>query len=358
MSTEDIKKSLRKKKRRRPIKTKDLLSTGSALLNLACTGRVEGGFVKGRYHFFVGDSASGKTWFVLTLLAEAAKNKHFKNYRFIHDDAEGGALMDVEKFFGKRVLQRLEPPATDDDGPVYSRVIEDFYFNVDDAIKDGRPFIYILDSMDSLSSKAEGKKFDETKKAHRSGKEAKGDYGDGKAKKNSSNLRKLLTPLQKSKSILIIINQTRDNLDFGFETKTRSGGRALRFYSHLEIWSSIAKKLKKTVRGKKREIGIQAKIEVKKNRFTGRLRTVEVPLYHSHGIDDIGSCVEFLISENHWKQREQSINASDFEFKGTMDKLIRHIEDEELTPVLHEIVAEVWNDIEEASAVRRKPRYT
>jgi RecA/RadA recombinase len=269
MKTKDIKNILRKKDK--PVESpQKYLGSGSTLLNLACSDQVRGAFITGNYYFFVGDSASGKTFFALTCLAEASVNKEFDDYRFIYDNSEGGALMDIKKFFGSRVAERLEPPQlTEEDEPECSSTIEEFYFNVDDAIKEGKPFIYILDSMDCLSSKDEADKFVDTKTAHRKGNQTAGSYGDGKAKKNSANLRRLMAPLRKSNSILIIINQTRDNLGFGFEKKTRSGGHALRFYACVEIWSSVKEKISKTVKGKKRQLGVRCKLNIKKNRITG-----------------------------------------------------------------------------------------
>lgn len=340
-----------------PVKTSDLLSTGSTMLNLAISGRHQGGFAKGKYHFLVGDSASGKTWLSLTCLAEAAMNPEFDDYRFIYDNAEDGALMDIGRFFGEAVEDRLESPAMEGEVPVYSQTIEDFYYHLDDACDVDKPFIYILDSMDSLSSAAEQSKFQEQKDAARKGKSTAGSYGDGKAKLNSSNLRKLMPKLRSSNSILIIINQTRDNLGFGFEQKTRSGGHALRFYATVEIWSSIKGKMKRTVRGKEREIGITTKIQVKKNRFTGRLRVVELPLYHSFGIDEVGSCVDYLVSEKHWTKTKNTINATDFEFSGSRDKVIGYIQDNDLENDMAEIVEEVWNAIENECAIKRKNRY-
>lgn len=353
-SVEKVKNNLRKKKSKAPLQPKDLLSTGSTLLNLALTSRPNGGLVKGKYFFFVGDSSSGKTFLTLTCLAEASINPNFDDYRFIYDNVEDGALMDFTRYFGSAVAKRVEPPC--EDGA--SESIEDFYYNIDDAIEDGRPFIYILDSMDALTSKEEGDKFEEQKTAHRKGKEAAGSYGDGKAKKNSANLRRVVHKLKKSGSILIIINQTRDNLGFGFDKKTRSGGRSLRFYACAELWSSVVKKLSKTVRGSKRQIGIISKIQIKKNRLTGKEWEVEIPLYHSFGIDDIGSCVDYLVAEKHWSETKGIVKAPEFEFKGSREKLIRHIEENDLYKDLQEMVREVWNDVEEACKVKRKSRYT
>lgn len=358
MKKDDIKKMMKSTKKEEPIISENLLSTGSTLLNLACSGNANGGFLKGGYFFIVGDSSSGKTFLSLTCLAEASINKNFKDYRFIYDNSEGGALMNMEVFFGKAMADRLEPPNTNDDGsPLYSSSIEEFYYHIDDAFKEEKPFIYILDSMDSLTSKQESDKFDEDKKAYRKGKVTAGSYGDGKAKKNSANLRKLLTPLRKTKSILIIINQTRDNIGYGFEKKTRSGGNALTFYACLELWSSIKEKIKKEILGKPRQLGVNVKIRIKKNRMTGKDRVILLPIYYSTGFDEIGSCVDYLLQENHWSKKKGSIEAKEFDFVGTKDKLIAHIEEKNLEKDLQSIVEDTWNEIEAACKVNRKSRY-
>jgi len=333
------------------------------MLNLACTNKIYGAFVKGKYYFFVGDSSSGKTFLSLTCLAEAAINPNFDNYRLIHDDVEGGALMNIEKFFGKKLADRIEPPNGTKENPICSSSIEDFYDNISNAtkkaIKDNTPFIYILDSQDALTSESEISKFEENKKARSEGKAITGSYGDGKARKHSSGIRQLLSPLNKSGSILLVINQTRDNLGFGHEKKTRSGGHALRFYACLEIWSSIYGKIHKTVRGKKRQIGIECLCKIKKNRIQGNEAPVKMPIYRTYGIDDVGSCIDYLIDEKHWGKKGSIINAKEFNIKGSKEKIARHIEKNSMEKDLQLIVGDVWNEIEEACNVgsKRKKRY-
>ena len=338
----------------------DFISTGSTLLNLACTGNWSRGFQKGYYYFLVGDSSSGKTFLTLTCLAEAARKKSFEGYRFIYDNSEGGAHMGIQHFFGSGVAERLEPPKEEDGEPIYSSTIEEFYYHLDDALGQETPFIYILDSMDSLSSAYEHEKFEEHKTAHQKNKQTAGSYGDGKAKINSSNIRRILTPLKESGSILIVINQTRDNLGFGFEKKTRSGGHALKFYATIEMWSSVKGRIKKTVKGKPRQIGTNCAVTVKKNRFTGRERTINLPIYFSYGIDDVGACVDFLVDEKHWTKKGSKISvpefASGFE-SATRDKVIAHIEETKQQKKLRRIVQAVWNEIDEGCSLKREPRY-
>ena len=359
VTTKQLKDKLTKEKADTTPKPTDFLSTGSSLLDLAISGQVGGGFLKGQYHYLVGDSMSGKTFLSLTCLAEAAINHHFAEYRFIFDNAEDGALMDIEKFFGRSVSNRIEPPAMNKGGAsIFSQTIEDFYYHVDDAIEDGRPFIYILDSMDSLSSKAEGKKFDEQKMAARKGKKVTGSYGDGKAKANSSNIRQIRNRLKATGSILIVISQTRANFDISYETRTRAGGKALTFYATWEVWSSCGKKIVKTVKGKPRAIGVNAILHVRKNRVTGRDRKVEVPIYYEMGFDDIGGCVSWLIEEEHWEETKKGMfDVSDLGIKGSETRIVRQIEEKGLEKDLKEVVQEVWDEIEEACKPKRKKRY-
>ena len=366
MNTDEILNILKTPRRREEMGP--FLGTGSTLLNLAMSGRTDGGIPAGKYMFFVGDSASGKTFLALTALAEAQLSDHFKKYRLIFDNAEDGALMDFNKFFGPSVAAKLEPPALFEDGdPAPSTTVDEFYFNLDDALnkaeKTGVPFIYVLDSMDALSSKYEQKKFKEAKTAARNPKvKAKGDYGDGKAKTNSRYLRGSLARIRDTGSILIVICQTRDNIDAGlFEpSKTRSGGHALQFYATVEVWTAIKGRLKKTVRGKDRQVGIVAKCGVKKNRITGKTWAVDIPLYWSSGIDDVGGCVDFMVEEQYWKKDKSGRIDGSADFAGCTgyrEVVVEFIENNDLEDDLRDLVSEVWESVEEACVINRKKRY-
>lgn len=356
-STSEITSALLQKKDRSPIRERDYLSTGSTLLNLACSNLINGGFAKGHYYYFVGDSQSGKTFLALTAVAEACINPHFDEYRIIYDNTEDGALMSIRKFFGSKAAKRLEPPKGTKKEPVCSETVDDFYFNLDDCLREG-PCIYILDSMDALDTEEDHDHFQERKRAARKNKEAGGSYGTSKAKKNSSDLRKMISLLRKTKSILIVIGQTRENVgSFSFDKKTRAGGKSLTFYATLEMWSSTKEKIKKTVLGKQRTIGMTAKVHTKKNRINGRDRTVFINLYNETGIDDLGSCIAYLIEENHWKGSKVQVNAPEFDFKGKIEDLITQIEEKGEEDELRMLVGKVWNEIEEKCSIKRKSRY-
>lgn len=328
-----------------------LLSSGSTLLNLACSGKAEGAFYPGHVYLLVGDSNSGKSFTSMTCMAEAANHPNFENYRLILDNPENSVKMDVARFFGAKMAAKLET--------LYSGTVEQFYDNVDDACKQGTPFVYVLDSMDALSADDEVEAFEKAKEARKSGKDAPDSYGTSKAKANSQGLRLLMDPLRKAGGILIVICQTRDNIGFSsrFQPKTRSGGKSLKFYTTLEIWTSVREQIKDVIKGKTRQLGILATLHVKKNRLTGRDRQVEVPIYHSSGIDDVGSLVDWLVEEGRWSKVRGVISAPELDFLGKAEDLVRHVEAAGLESRLKEVAQAHWDEIEAACRVERKSRY-
>lgn len=362
MSTDDLKRELTRRTPKLGIRS-ELLSSGSTVLNLACSGYPFGGIPKGCYVLLAGDSESGKTWLALTMLAEAATDYRFADYRFILDEPENGAMMDRAFFFGKKMAKRLEPPARFPDGrPKMSSTVQEFYYHLDDCRRIGTPVIYILDSMDALDSEEDEQYFQKKRRAANGEKEedkTKGTYGTAKAKTNSAGIRRLNNFCRDSGSIVVVLSQTRDNIGFGsqYNPKTRSGGRAMKFYAHLEIWTSVREEITKVIRGKNRQLGTLVQCRIKKDRVTGKHRSVELPIYHSHGIDDIGACIDYLVGEKHWKLTKGTISTPELDYNGNVENLVRHIEKNGLEKVLQSLTAEVWHDIEEASKVRRKPRY-
>lgn len=334
------------------LKRSDFVSSGSVNLNLAMTGKPTRGFGKGSYTLLVGDSHAGKTMIALTAMAEAANNPEFDNYQLVYDaTTEDGAQMDIAKMFGSKLASRLKI--------VRSSTAEEFYYRADSFVKKG-PMFLVCDSENGLDSEAATDKFEQNKKAHEQGKEEKGSYGDGKAKIHSSSLRRLCGDVKRNGSILIITSQTRDNIDpMSFETKTRSGGRALKFYAQVEPWMAVKKKLTVTVNGKARQIGIIASIQVKKSRWTGKVRTADVIIYYSVGVDDVGSMIHFLIEEGHWTGSGVKVAAPEFGFNGSINKLVETIQEDDslLVKKLTGIVFDVWNEIESKCEVKRKSRY-
>ncbi|RJQ26386.1 hypothetical protein C4577_03480 [Candidatus Parcubacteria bacterium] len=159
---------------------------------------------------------------------------------------------------------------------------------------------------------------------------------------------------------MIIISQTRDNIGFGsqFNPKVYSGGHALKFYAALQIWLSSVGDIKKTVKGKPRQLGINSRLHVKKNHITGAKGAVDVPIHHNPGVlDDIGSAVSYLIEEGHWSEDKGKVKAPEFDFEGSVEKLCQKIDGENLERDLQALVVEVWDDIQTACRLQRKVKY-
>lgn len=333
--------------------------TGSALLNLALSDQTDGGFLTGKIANIIGDSSSGKTFLSLTLLAEAAHNPAFDNYLLVYDDAETANEFDLVKLFGQKTANRVLPPSLDPEDPRHSHTMLGFQSNIRRLLKGGKPFIYIQDSFDSLTTDEELKHAAENQKLHDAGKETKGTYGMNKAAQASVLLRLIASEIKATQSLAIIISQTRDNIDpMSFQRKTRAGGKALYFYCSYEMWLAVAQKLTTKINDKNRNIGVVSRIKITKNKFNGKVREIDLPIYYSYGVDDIGACIDFLISEDHWdKNANGGITASELKLTTTRNKLISIIEEKNWVNNLHKVTQSVWLEIEEKLKLDRKPKY-
>ena len=332
-----------------------LIPTGSILLNLACSDHIEGGWGAGKISNLIGDSSSGKTLLALSMFAECAQRSEFDEYDFIYDDVEQACEFDMSKLFGSRVKDRIQAPHYEDGTALYSDTIQQFHANVFSAIQSGRPFIYVLDSFDALTSSEELGRAEESAKATRDGKELKGSYRMEKPKLVSEMLRQIKARLRETGSFLLIISQTRDNIDpMSFEKKTRSGGRALRFYSSHEVWMALAGKIK----SRDRVIGSNVKVKVTKNKLTGKQRSVQFPIYYDYGADDLGSCIDFLVDDGYWSKKGDKIIAKEIGMEGTRKKLIVDIEGEiGAAQRIYETTQTCWQEIEQSLKLDRKPKY-
>lgn len=354
------------------LKKQHLISSGSTIVNLACTDTPHGYLLKGKMYHIIGESESGKTWLIMSTLAETCSHSRFKNYRIFLDNPERGTNMDLSFYFGKNIENRIESPEPDrkDENGLpmpCSETVEQMYDSLtnqlDEAEKGNYGIIYVVDSMDSLTTEAELKKAGANQKQRDENKKVEGSYGDGKAKVNSANLRRICSRLEKSGSILIIVSQERDDIGAMHPTKTYSGGHALKFYATLQLWLRIKENITFTIKGKPRPFGTRSELSITKNRLTGnKERKVSLPIYKSFGIDEIGSMIDWLIEESYWeggKKELAKISATEFGVELAKEQLVKHIEENNLEENLREIVCNLWQEINQliCSRVQRKRRY-
>jgi len=345
----------------RVLTDKDFLSTGITLLNLATYNRVFGGMAKGFLYRLIGKSQTAKSFVSRMILAEAANNPEFDKYELIHDDIEKGVLMNDVKFFGTKLAARIRAPMYSKEGkkPIMSRTIMDMFDRMNKKLDAKKKFIWIVDSFDALQSMTTTK------------------MGDGKAKIAADKLRGVIDDrLVESGSIIIFVHHAKTNMSqeftWGPKPDVTTGGLSPEFYSTADIRLSKLSVIKKVIKGKKaadadedddskdRKIAIGNWIgaHVTKNRLSGMDRTIRFSLYPSVGIDDLGSCVDFLIANSHWeKQKGGIVQSEEFDFEGSPEKLIQHIEITNQERELRVLTGRVWQEIEQACSLQRKPRY-
>ncbi len=328
-----------------------LIPTGSTLFNLALSDDIKGGFDSGKIVNLIGDSSSGKTFLALSCFAEMAHSSVFDEYRFIYDDVEQANKFNISYLFGEKTEKRIEEPPKG-----HSDLIEDFRDNILTVINDEKPFVYVLDSFDALTSEEELKKVNEQIIAREKGNKISGTYGTEKARGASQLLRMIKANLKKTKSALIIISQTRDNIGISFAEKTRSGGRALKFYSTHEIWTAHIGFIKRRVNDKDRKIGIHSRIKITKNKLTGKIHEINIPILYDYGIDDIRGNIDWLIEEGIWDIKGGIIKSNIFPSL-TMEKLIHYVEEHGKENELKNIVKEEWENIQNNLKLNRKRKY-
>jgi recombination protein RecA len=318
-----------------------LIPTASTMLNLALSDDPHGGFLLGTINNIIGDSAGGKTALMWAIFAEAVYNQRFEKYDLVYDEPESSLEFDIDRLFGEAVGKRVKTDVT-------SESVEGFHDNVLARAEGKVPFIYGLDSLDSICTEEE---IDRDVR--------KGSYQMMKPKLIGEILRKIVQKVKGSDSTVFIISQTRDAIGVMFgDKKTRSGGKALKFFSSHELWMAVKGHIKR----KERDVGVLVRVKVGKNKLTGKLRIVEFPIYYDYGIDDTASCINFLLEEGRWSKKPKvgTINTKgDFDAEDLKEEeLITYIEENDLKEKLVEVTAELWNEIEHSISTKRIPKYS
>lgn len=267
-------------------------STGLDLLDL-CIGGGEGFGLKGGYIYnFVGDKSAGKTFLAIETLV-ANKHRFGKSFHPNHDDAESGCTFDTQSMYGMD-LYGAKPPRK-------SNTVEEMDANLgcwlDEIEQD--PGIYVVDSLDGLSSEDKEERADVRQALMEKGKpvEDSGSFGMGSAKFLSQEFFKTKAgAINNTKAILIIVSQVRTNLEPGlYKPKhTRSGGKALDFYAHTCLWLTTIRKIIRKVDGEERIVGAYVQAETKKSKTARPYRKVRFSLYFDYGMDNLGSNIDYL----------------------------------------------------------------
>lgn len=240
-----------------------------------------GGWALGRVANIVGDKSAGKTLLAMEACANFARDYPTGWIRY----AETEAAFDPEYAGALGIpMDRVMLNPTGAPMRTVESIFEDMVACLD-RFKD-QPGLYIVDSLDAISDEAEEKReFDE------------GSYGGTKPKQIGKMFRLLVERFHAQKVLLVIISQLRDKIGVvGFgETKTRSGGRALDFYASHIVWLAEIGKIKRTIGGVDRVVGVNVRAKIKKNKVGLAFREVDYPILFGYGIDDLTAGVEWLL---------------------------------------------------------------
>lgn len=248
------------------------IKSGSKTLDLA----LGGGWVRARILNVVGDKSTGKT----LLCIEACAN-------FIAEIPHASIkYREAESAFDKLYAAALGMPVDQVDFGNPLETVEDLFEDLERVADKAKvPTLYICDSLDSLSDRAELARNMDT-----------ATYGQEKAKKLSQMFRRLVRKLADADVTVLIVSQVRSKIDavkFGRKT-TRTGGRALDFYASQVVYLSQIGKIKRKASGVIRPVGVMIRAQVEKNKVGLPFREADFSIKFGFGIDDVLSCLEFL----------------------------------------------------------------
>lgn len=310
-----------------------LVNSGCEVLNCV----LGGGFPLGRIVNLVGDKSTGKT--LICIEAMANFNRDFPDGHVTYCETEAAFDDEYANALGLNLKGVRRPECS---------TVEELFDDLVGFIKEvGESHgLYIVDSLDALSDKAEQER-----------KISDSTYGASKPKQLGQLFRRLVKPLEKSNVLVMIVSQVRDAIGVTFGDKhTRSGGRALDFYASQILWLANLGQIKKTINKVQRTVGVRTKAKTKKNKVGQPFRECEFEILFGYGIDDVSSGLEFLKEAG--RLDELDLTANDralVAFKKTFHEGSRD-EQLEMRTALNAAVRKVWYEIE-ASFTPPKGKY-
>lgn len=318
-------------------KAKQFIPTGCTLLDCV----LGGGWVLGRVENIVGDKSTGKTLLAIEACANFARI--YPTGKIYYREAEAA--------FDEPYAQRLGlPSARVDFGPNGMdsnwRTIEDIFSDLRERVDwhthNDEPGLYIIDSLDALTSRAALKR-----------EIGDGSYNLEKQKILAQLFEQLIGEFKAGKLCIMIVSQVRDKIGFVVgEKHRRSGGKSLDFYASHSLWLSHIKTLVRTIGGEKRPTGIRVQANCKKNKVSQPFRKCQFPITFGYGVDDVEASIDYLVE----KKMVARLGIKQKEVDDYLDELadLTSAEYAKRAEQIRAVVIQVWAEIEDKFAPTRR----